>query len=168
MIRPKLGPTLPRSGLPSPDTQIRLSPISNHRLLTVTDTEVSFTWKDYKHHSKRRVMTLSHEEFAASCSTFYLGDSLESATSAFSPIGGAVCYCPVPQISWRSLSTIRHCEHDTYGGSPLSALPRAHADHSAAIKKLNMPCGPPKHDGDLVPHGTSSSLPVVVRLSMSA
>jgi hypothetical protein len=37
--------------------------ISNHRLLDVTDTEVKFRWKDYKHHGKRRVMTLSHEEF---------------------------------------------------------------------------------------------------------
>src|ERR1700679_2047779 len=37
--------------------------ISNHRLVNVTDTHVSFRWKDYAHHSKRRVMTLSHEEF---------------------------------------------------------------------------------------------------------
>ena len=37
--------------------------ISNHRLLNVTNTEVTFRWKDYKHRSKRRVMTLSHEEF---------------------------------------------------------------------------------------------------------
>jgi hypothetical protein len=37
--------------------------ISNHRLVGVTDTHVSFRWKDYAHHSKRRVMTLSHEEF---------------------------------------------------------------------------------------------------------
>ena len=37
--------------------------ISNHRLIDVTDTYVSFRWKDYAHHSKRRVMTLSHEEF---------------------------------------------------------------------------------------------------------
>jgi hypothetical protein len=37
--------------------------ISNHRLIDVTDTSVSFRWKDYAHHSKRRVMTLSHEEF---------------------------------------------------------------------------------------------------------
>ncbi len=35
--------------------------ISNHRLVGVTDTHVSFRWKDYAHHSKRRVMTLSHE-----------------------------------------------------------------------------------------------------------
>jgi hypothetical protein len=37
--------------------------ISNHRRVSVTDTHVSFRWKDYAHHSKRRVMTLSHEEF---------------------------------------------------------------------------------------------------------
>jgi hypothetical protein len=37
--------------------------ISNHRLVDVTDTHVSFRWKDYAHHSKCRLMTLSHEEF---------------------------------------------------------------------------------------------------------
>jgi hypothetical protein len=37
--------------------------ISNHRLVEVTDTQVAFRWKDYAHHSKRRTMTLSHEEF---------------------------------------------------------------------------------------------------------
>ncbi len=37
--------------------------ISNHRLIDVTDTQVTFRWKDYAHHSKRRIMTLSHEEF---------------------------------------------------------------------------------------------------------
>ncbi len=37
--------------------------ISNHRLLNVTDHDVTFRWKDYAHHSKSRAMTLSHEEF---------------------------------------------------------------------------------------------------------
>lgn len=37
--------------------------ISNHRLLNVTDTQVTFRWKDYTHHSKSRVMTLTREEF---------------------------------------------------------------------------------------------------------
>jgi hypothetical protein len=37
--------------------------ISNHRLVEVTDTHVSFRWKDYAHRSKRCVMTLGHEEF---------------------------------------------------------------------------------------------------------
>ena len=37
--------------------------ISNHRLVDVTDANVTFRWKDYAHHNKRRTMTLTHEEF---------------------------------------------------------------------------------------------------------
>jgi hypothetical protein len=37
--------------------------ISNHRIIDVTDTHVTFRWKDYAHHSKQRKMTLSLEEF---------------------------------------------------------------------------------------------------------
>src|SRR5215831_2973206 len=37
--------------------------ISNHRLIDLTDTHVTFLWKDYAHGSKRRKMTLTHEEF---------------------------------------------------------------------------------------------------------
>jgi hypothetical protein len=37
--------------------------ISNHRLLNVTDHDVTFRWKDYAHRSKSRAMTLTHEEF---------------------------------------------------------------------------------------------------------
>jgi hypothetical protein len=37
--------------------------ISNHRLVDITDAQVTFRWKDYSHHSKCRTMTLTHEEF---------------------------------------------------------------------------------------------------------
>jgi hypothetical protein len=37
--------------------------ISNHRLLSVSASEVRFRWKDYAHHSKQRTMTLASEEF---------------------------------------------------------------------------------------------------------
>ena len=37
--------------------------ISNHRIVEVTDTHVTFRWKDYANHNKRRLMTLSQEEF---------------------------------------------------------------------------------------------------------
>jgi hypothetical protein len=37
--------------------------ISNHRLVHVTDTHVTFRWKDYAHHNKQRTMTLTHEVF---------------------------------------------------------------------------------------------------------
>ncbi len=37
--------------------------ISNHRLLSIDDRQVTFRWKDYAHHSKHRAMTLPLEEF---------------------------------------------------------------------------------------------------------
>ena len=37
--------------------------ISNHRLVTFTDGKVTFRWKDYAHHNKQRLMTVSAEEF---------------------------------------------------------------------------------------------------------
>jgi hypothetical protein len=37
--------------------------ISNHRLVDLTDGKVSFRWKDYARGSKKRLMTLSAEEF---------------------------------------------------------------------------------------------------------
>jgi hypothetical protein len=37
--------------------------ISNHRILNVTDHDVTFRWKDYAHHNKPRAMTLTQEEF---------------------------------------------------------------------------------------------------------
>jgi hypothetical protein len=37
--------------------------ISNHRIADVNGTHVAFRWKDYAHHNKRRIMTLTHQEF---------------------------------------------------------------------------------------------------------
>ena len=37
--------------------------ISNHRILNITDTEVSFLYKDYRTEGKKKVMTLPEEEF---------------------------------------------------------------------------------------------------------
>ena len=37
--------------------------ISNHRLVGFTDGKVTFRWKDYAHGCKRRLMTLTAEEF---------------------------------------------------------------------------------------------------------
>lgn len=37
--------------------------ISNHRLLDITETHVTFRWKDYIHHHKHRTMIVTHEEF---------------------------------------------------------------------------------------------------------
>ena len=37
--------------------------ISNHRIVSVSDSEVTFRWKDYKNNNKIRTRTLSCEEF---------------------------------------------------------------------------------------------------------
>ena len=37
--------------------------IANSRLVSVTDHEVAFRWKDYRHHGKVKVMTLDAHEF---------------------------------------------------------------------------------------------------------
>ena len=68
--------------------------ISNHRLLNVTDDDVTFRWKDYAHRSKSRAMTLTHEEFLRRFFQHVLPTAFHaSATSAFSPIAIAACFC---------------------------------------------------------------------------
>jgi hypothetical protein len=37
--------------------------ISNARLVDMTDTDVAFRWKDYRHHGKAKTMTLGADEF---------------------------------------------------------------------------------------------------------
>jgi Putative transposase len=37
--------------------------ISNHRLLSFSNGQVTFRWKDYAHHNKKRKMTVSAHEF---------------------------------------------------------------------------------------------------------
>jgi len=37
--------------------------IANSRLISVTGTDVTFRWKDYRHHGKSKLMTLSADEF---------------------------------------------------------------------------------------------------------
>ena len=37
--------------------------ISNHRIVSFTDGQVTFRWKDYAHRSKQKLMTVTAEEF---------------------------------------------------------------------------------------------------------
>ena len=37
--------------------------IANSRLVGISDTEVAFRWRDYRHHGKAKVMTLQAHEF---------------------------------------------------------------------------------------------------------
>jgi Putative transposase len=37
--------------------------IANSRLVSLTDTDVTFRWKDYRHHGKSKLLTVSADEF---------------------------------------------------------------------------------------------------------
>jgi hypothetical protein len=80
--------------------------ISNHRLVEVTDTHVSFRWKDHAHHSKRRVMTLSHEEFLRRFLQHVLPRGFPRIRySAYSPIGAAAhCFLFAGRSYWHGRS----------------------------------------------------------------
>ena len=60
--------------------------ITNRRLVSLHETRVSFLWKDYRHHDKRKVMTLDAEgSSAASCFTSCPTASTASVTTATWP-----------------------------------------------------------------------------------
>jgi len=45
--------------------------ISNHRIVSINESHVTFRWKDYAHNNQQHTMPLTCEEFcAASCSTY--------------------------------------------------------------------------------------------------
>jgi hypothetical protein len=37
--------------------------ISNHRLVSFSDGQVTFRWRDSAHHNEQKLLTLSHDEF---------------------------------------------------------------------------------------------------------
>jgi hypothetical protein len=70
--------------------------ISNPRLVSFVDGQVTFRWRDSAHHNKKRLMTLPLEELLrrfllhSTCSRAAL---FAFATSAFWPTAGAPYYC---------------------------------------------------------------------------
>jgi hypothetical protein len=61
--------------------------IANSRLVSLTDSTVSFRWKDYRHHGKAKVMTLDAHEFIRRFLLHTLPDGFTaSATTATSPM----------------------------------------------------------------------------------
>ena len=51
--------------------------ISNHRLLDIDNGQVRFRWKDYRHHSQSKVMTLEVDEFIRRFLLHVLPDGLQ-------------------------------------------------------------------------------------------
>src|SRR5207237_6491770 len=69
--------------------------ISNHRLVSLADGQVTFRWRDSAHNNERKLMTLSIDEFlrAASCCICSLSASSAFATWASSSTDGARFCC---------------------------------------------------------------------------
>src|SRR5450432_3940807 len=66
--------------------------ISNHRLVSFAEGNVTFRWRDSAHNNEQKLMTLSLDEFyAASCCTCFPKVSCASGTSAASPTASAPC-----------------------------------------------------------------------------
>ena len=78
--------------------------ISNHRLVDFTDGKVTFRWKDYAHGNKRRLMTVTAEEFLRRFLLHTLPrGSFASASSASSPIAVARPRWPCATSCWKSI-----------------------------------------------------------------
>ena len=69
--------------------------ISNHRLVSFVDDEVTFQWRDSAHNNEQKLMTLSLDEFCAVSSCMCFPKALSAFdTLASSPTGGGLLSCP--------------------------------------------------------------------------
>jgi hypothetical protein len=113
--------------------------IANSRLLSLADSKVRFTWKDYRAGGKTKVMTLdAASSSAGSCCTHYRTASTASATTASSPMAPAATAwlsvigysIPLTQVPPPSLPTI----------TP-EAIARAPQPTSPFVPIAAAPCG---------------------------
>jgi len=85
--------------------------IANSRLTGIGDSTVSFDWKDYRHHDRRKVMTLDAHEFIRRFLLHVLPDGFQrirhydcSATVAAKPSWRAVANSSTPRCQCRRCS----------------------------------------------------------------
>jgi hypothetical protein len=94
--------------------------IANSRLVTVTEDEVAFRWKDHRHHGKSKVMAWAPtSSSAASCSTPCRTAFIAFVTTASSPMAIAPRSSPSAASCWplrRRLS----CQHRPSRSKPPS------------------------------------------------
>jgi len=75
--------------------------ISNHRLVSLAGSQVTFRWRDSTHGNQQRLLTLAVEEFLRRFLLHVLPPtSSASATSAFWPTDGASRSCQFASSSW--------------------------------------------------------------------
>ena len=122
--------------------------ISNHRLVAVTDDTVSFRWKDYRHGSQMRTLTLDVDEFLRR----FLLHVLPKRFVRIRYFGLLAPRCrtarsrDVSHGLGRRAATTRHrtvCRA-RHALVAVSALWRAHAHRRTADRASALPRGPPR------------------------
>jgi Putative transposase len=75
--------------------------ISNHRLVSFADGQVTFRWRDSAHHNKQKLLPLSVDEFLCRfLRTSFRKASCASDISAFWPTGGVPRFCRFAFSCW--------------------------------------------------------------------
>ena len=75
--------------------------ISNHRLVSFADGQVTFRWRDSAHHNEQKLTALSHEKFLRRfLCIFFRKASCVSGTSVSWPADGVARHCPYASNCW--------------------------------------------------------------------
>jgi len=75
--------------------------ISNHRLVSLANEQVTFRWRDSAHNNEQKLMTLALDEFLRRFLLHLLPKgSFVSVTSAFWPTANAPPYCRCASLPW--------------------------------------------------------------------
>jgi hypothetical protein len=93
--------------------------ISNHRLVNITDETVSFRWKDYRHGSQMRTLTLDVDEFLRR----FLQQVLPKHFVRIRYFGFLAPRCRTRGLSQRHRSTRPAPHHHERRGHVLAAVP---------------------------------------------
>ncbi|MBN1571260.1 MAG: transposase, partial [Acidobacteria bacterium] len=125
--------------------------ISNHRLVALSDDKVTFRWKDYAHGNRKKLMTLSVEEFLRRyllhtlprgfvCIRFF-GYMTNRRRTALLPICmeliGADCETEKSDTAQVDDGPVRHCPRC---GAPMAVIQRLTADQIAwvSFRRMNV------------------------------
>lgn len=122
--------------------------IANSRLISIADSKVSFSWKDYRHNSKAKAMTLDAEEFIRRFLLHSLPDSFHRIRHYGFLANGArsdkLDLC-------RKLLAVQHASTDREAAAD---PPRVNRDVSVCPR-----CGGPMRRIDVVPRASEHNQP---------
>ena len=127
--------------------------ISNHRLVAVTDDTVSFRWKDYRHGSQIRTLTLDADEFLRRFLLHVLPKRFVRIRYFGLLAPRAVAPADLAHVSHgprrRATATARAVRHHHAALVALPALRRTHAHRRTADRASALSRGPPRRHSSM-------------------